>query len=141
MKKSIFIAVFSLIATTAFSQVKAYDLFENDTVFMATLESAQISTGINKTTGDWLTDTTVTALGKIEISNTRIKITGPMTKTFKVIRVTSDPRGFLFLVHDESSNKFYNLDYIFSENWQGDRVLITITGNIEEFVSLNGRVN
>ena len=141
MKKSIFIAVFSLIATTAFSQVKAYDLFENDTVFMATLESAQISTGINKTTGDWLTDTTVTALGKIEISNTRIKITGPMTKTFKVIRVTSDPRGFLFLVHDESSNKFYNLDYIFSENWQGDRVLITITGNIEEFVSLSGRVN
>lgn len=141
MKKSIFIAVFSLIATTAFSQVKAYDLFENDTVFMATLESAQISTGINKTTGDYLTDTTVTVPGKIEISNTRIKITGPMTKTFKVIRVTSDPRGFLFLVHDESSNKFYNLDYIFSENWQGDRVLITITGNIEEFVSLSGRVN
>lgn len=141
MKKSIFIAVFSLIATTAFSQIKAYDLFENDTVFMATLESAHFLKGINKTNGDWLTDTTVTALGKIEISNTRIKITGPMTKTFKVIRVTSDPGGFLFLVHDESSNKFYNLDYIFREDWESDRVLITITGNMEEFVSLTGRVN
>jgi hypothetical protein len=47
----------------------------------------------------------------------------------------------MFLVYEESSNKFYHIDYAFQEDWQADQVLIIISGTLEEFISLEGRRN
>ena len=140
-KRFSLVALIFLVSSISFSQIYSYDIFENDSVFHASIDSAKISTEINQNTGEYLNEININVPGKIEISRTHIIISGTMNRWFKVIRVTSDQFGFLFLVHDEANNKFYHLSFGFSENWQADHVLITITGCLDEWITLDGHLH
>ena len=141
MKKLILITAFLVNATATFSQVKSRDLFENDTVFVAKVDSIEISSNVSKTTGDFLNRKVLATPGKIELTQTHIKITGTTSQTLKVVSTAYRPNAIDFLAFDEESGKFYTVSYAFQEEWASSSVLIVMQNNVEEWIVVRGHTN
>lgn len=131
----------SAAACQAMYLLKSRDLFENDTVFVAKVDSIEISTNLSKTAGDFLNREVLKTPGKIEFTQTHIKITGTISQTLKVVSTTYQPNAIGFLAFDEASGKFYTVTYELQEEWANSSVLIIMQNNIEEWIVIIGHKN